>query len=158
MPPVIPGAPWWANLALLALAVTAPVVITHMSTRRRLEDVKATQERQAKVIAEVHETTVNTHPTILRDDIDRIERKVDSLVDDVGHVQREQARAATYVTDVDVSVRALRHSMERRDRIQTEALASAVADRKREIAKALDTALTQHVADCPARNTYKETP
>ena len=26
------------------------------------------------------------------------------------------------------------------------------------IAKALDTALTQHVADCPARNTYKETP
>ena len=25
-------------------------------------------------------------------------------------------------------------------------------DRKREVAKAIDTALTQHVADCPARN------
>ena len=72
-------------------------------------------------------------------------------------MQREQARAATYVTDVDMSVRALQHSMERRDRIQTEALASAVADRKREIAKALDTALTQHVADCPLR-TPKENP
>ena len=68
MPPIIPGAPWWANLVLLALAVTAPVVIAHMSTRRRLEDVKATQERQAKVIAEVHETTVNTHSSILRDE------------------------------------------------------------------------------------------
>ena len=40
--------------------------------------------------------------------------------------------------DVDMSVRALQHSMERRDRIQTEALASVVADRKREIAKAIN--------------------
>ena len=60
--------------------------------------------------------------------------------------------------DLDTSVRALGHSLDRRDEMQTEALASAVADRKREVAKALDTALTQHVADCPARNTYKETP
>jgi hypothetical protein len=43
------------------------------------------------------------------------------------------------------TVRALGHSLDRRDELQTEALASAVADRKREIAKALDTALTNHL-------------
>ena len=31
------------------------------------------------------------------------------------------------------------------------AIPSTVADRKRKIAKALDTALTRHVADCPLR-------
>lgn len=156
MPTIIPGAPWPANLALLLCAVVLPVYASHVASRRQVDEIKAQQATQAKILTEVHETTVNTHPTILRDDIDRIERKVDSLVDDVGHVQREQARAATYVTDVDVSVRALQHSMERRDRIQTEALASAIADRKRETAKAIDTALTQHVTDCPLRQDPQE--
>ena len=156
MPPIIPSAPWWANLVLLALAVTAPVVITHMSTRRRLDDVKATQERQTRVIAEVHETTVNTHSSILRDDVDRIEGKVDTLV---SRLDSQESAAQTrdeslrhYVGDVNQSVRALRHSLDRRDQMQTEALEASIVDRKREVAKAIDTALTLHVADCPARN------
>ena len=43
MPPIIPGAPWWANLILLLVAVLvssgATVLIAHMSTRRRLDDL-----------------------------------------------------------------------------------------------------------------------
>ena len=150
MPPIIPGAPWWANLALLLVAVLvssgATVLIAHMSTRRRLEDIKVQQ-------AAITEQVVNSHAgqPNLREDVDQLkaDARGNALI---------LARLERYLDDLDTSVRALGHSLDRRDELQTEALASAVADRKREIAKALDTALTQHVADCPARNTYKETP
>ena len=150
MPPIIPGAPWWANLALLLVAVVvssgATVLIAHMSTRRRLEDIKVQQ-------AAITEQVVNSHAgqPNLREDVDQL--KADAR----GNAMI-LARLERYLDDLDISVRALGHSLDRRDELQTEALASAVADRKREIAKALDTALTRHVADCPARNTHKETP
>ena len=150
MPPIIPGAPWWANLALLLVAVVvssgATVLIAHMSTRRRLEDIKVQQ-------AAITEQVVNSHAgqPNLREDVDQLksDARGNALI---------LARLERYMDDLDASVRALGHSLDRRDELQTEALESAVTDGKREIAKALDTALTQHVADCPARNTYKETP
>ena len=150
MPPIVPTAPWWANLGLLLVAVVvssgATVLIAHMSTRRRLEEIKVQQ-------AAITEQVVNSHAgqPNLREDVDQL--KADAR----GNAMI-LARLERYLDDLDVSVRALGRSLDRRDELQTEALESAVADRKREIAKALDTALTQHVADCPARNTYKETP
>ena len=143
MPPVIPGAPWWANLVLLLVAVLvssgATVLIAHLSTRRRLDDLKAQQ-------AAITEQVVNSHAgqPNLREDVDQLksDARGNALI---------LARLERYLGDLDVTVRALGHSLDRRDELQTEALASAVAERKREIAKALDTALTQHVADCPLR-------
>ena len=150
MPPIVPGAPWWANLALLLVAVVvssgATVLIAHLSTRRRLDDLKVQQ-------AAITEQVVNSHAgqPNLREDVDQL--KADAR----GNAMI-LARLERYLDDLDISVRALGHSLDRRDELQTAALASAVADRKREIAKVLDTALTQHAADCPARNTHKETP
>ena len=150
MPPIVPGAPWWANLALLLVAVVvssgATVLIAHMSTRRHLEDIKVQQ-------AAITEQVVNSHAgqPNLREDVDQLkaDARENALI---------LARLERYLDDLDTSVRALGHSLDRRDELQTEALESAVADRKREVAKALDTALTRHVADCQACNTYKETP
>ena len=150
MPPVIPGAPWWANLVLLLVAVLvssgATVLIAHLSTRRRLDDLKAQQTAITEQVVNSHAGQPN-----LREDVDQLkaDARGNALI---------LERLERYLGDLDVTVRALGHSLDRRDELQTEALASAVAERKREIAKALDTALTQHVADCPARNTYKETP
>ena len=144
MPPIVPGAPWWANLGLLLVAVVvssgATVLIAHMSTRRRLDDLKAQQTAITEQVVNSHAGQPN-----LREDVDQL--KADAR----GNAMI-LARLERYLDDLDVSVRALSHSLDRRDKLQTEALASAVADRKREVAKALDTALTQHVADCPARN------
>lgn len=148
MPTIIPDAPWPANLALLMLAVILPVYAAHLSNRRQLDDIKMKQAQQAKALREVHETTVNTHPTILRDDIDHIEAKVDSLVAAVEHIQRDQARSTTYIADVDTSVRALQNSLERRDTLQTDALAGAVETRKREMRNAISRALDEHVFEC----------
>ena len=110
-----------------------------MSTRRRLDDLKAQQTAITEQVVNSHAGQPN-----LREDVDQLkaDARGNALI---------LARLERYMDDLDVSVRALGHSLDRRDELQTEALASAVADRKREIAKALDTALTQHVADCPAR-------
>ena len=150
MPPVIPAAPWWANLILLLVAVLissgATVWIAHISTRRRLDDLKAQQTAITEQVVNSHAGQPN-----LREDVDQLkaDARGNALI---------LARLERYMDDLDVSVRALGHSLDRRDELQTAALASAVADRKREIAKVLDTALTQHAADCPTRSTYKETP
>ena len=118
----------------------ATVLIAHLSTRRRLDDLKAQQ-------AAITEQVVNSHAgqPNLREDVDQL--KADAR----GNAMI-LARLERYMDDLDVSVRALSHSLDRRDKLQTEALASAVADRKREIAKAIDTALTQH---CPARTPHR---
>ena len=151
MPPVIPGAPWWANLALLLVAVVvssgATVLIAHMSTRRRLDDLKAQQTAITEQVVNSHAGQPN-----LREDVDQLkaDARGNALI---------LARLERYLDDLDTSVRALGHSLDRRDELQTEALEASIVDRKREVAKAIDTALTRHVADCPARNTYnKETP
>ena len=147
MPPVIPGAPRWANLALLLVAVLvssgATVLIAHMSTRRRLDDLKVQQ-------AAITEQVVNSHAgqPNLREDVDQLkaDARGNALI---------LARLEHYLGDLDTSVKALSHSLDRRDKLQTEALESAVADRKRAIAKEINTALTQHAADCPARTPYR---
>lgn len=145
MPPIIPGAPWWANLILLLVAVLvssgATVLIAHLSTRRRLDDLKAQQTAITEQVVNSHAGQPN-----LREDVDQLkaDARGNALI---------LERLERYLGDLDVTVRALGHSLDRRDELQTEALESAVADRKREVAKALDTALTQHVADCPARTT-----
>ena len=143
MPPIIPAAPWWANLILLLVAVLvssgATVWIAHLSTRRRLDDLKAQQTAITEQVVNSHAGQPN-----LREDVDQL--KADARGNAL-----TLARLERYLDDLDASVRALGQSLDRRDELQTEALASTVADRKREIAKALDTALTQHVADCPLR-------
>ena len=143
MPPIIPAAPWWANLILLLVAVLvssgATVWIAHLSTRRRLDDLKAQQTAITEQVVNSHAGQPN-----LREDVDQLkaDARGNALI---------LERLERYLGDLDVTVRALGHSLDRRDEMQTEALASAVADRKREVAKAIDTALTQHVADCPLR-------
>ena len=143
MPPIVPAAPWWANLILLLVAVLvssgATVWIAHLSTRRRLDDLKAQQTAITEQVVNSHAGQPN-----LREDVDQLkaDARGNALI---------LERLERYLGDLDVTVRALGHSLDRRDELQTEALASAVADRKREVAKAIDTALTQHVADCPAR-------
>ena len=148
MPPTIPGAPWWANLALLLVAVVvssgATVLVAHLSTRRRLEDLKSQQEAITAQVVNSHAGQPN-----LRDDVDQLKADARSNALILDRLER-------YLSDLDVSVSALGHSLDRRDVLQTEALAAAVKDRKRETSKAIDTALTRHVADCPARTPKKE--
>ena len=77
MPPIIPAAPWWANLILLLVAVLvssgATVWIAHLSTRRRLDDLKAQQTAITEQVVNSHAGQPN-----LREDVDQL--KADARV------------------------------------------------------------------------------
>lgn len=142
MPPIIPDAPWIVNLVLLVLAVSAPVLITHISTRRRLDKTQAD-------VSEVRNQVQNTHTSNLRDDLDALR---------TGQ-ERGYRRLEGFVTDVGKDVSALRRSVDRQDRLQAKALEEAIEDRKRDIEsvrREISTTIRQHVAGCPARTQAPE--
>ena len=118
MPPIDPDAPWWVNTILLlvavALSAAVPVIVSHLSAKRRQEETQA-------AVAEVREQVTNTHTTNLRADIDL-------LGESVHRIER-------HLEDNGRTIRALEHSIDRRYTIQSEALAGAVEDRERAIAE-----------------------
>ena len=145
MPPIDPDAPWWVNTILLLVAVaasaTVPVVVSHMSAKRRQEETQAT-------LAEVREQVANTHTTNLRADID--------LLGEAIH------RMERYLEDTGKTIRSVEHSLDRRTRIQEGALEAAIEDRKRAVKlvqdqipatvrKEIRRSLAGHVTDCPLR-------
>lgn len=141
MPPVIPDAPWWANGAIIVLSIVAGVLtawLVNRSTRHKLASL-------ASDTAEVKEQVKNTHDTNLRHDVDDLKAGLASVI-------RGQEDTGRYVADIDKSLRAIGHSLDRRDRLQTQALAEAIEDRKRETADAIESAVQAHVLDCPLRN------
>ncbi|MBK7822810.1 MAG: hypothetical protein IPJ61_17540 [Tessaracoccus sp.] len=99
MPPLDPNAPWWANLAVMMAAVAAPVIISHLSTRRKFDgqsrQIQRLSAQQAAIkgdTAASREQLENSHPTNLRDDLDRVEGKLDALGDGVDRVEQGQRR------------------------------------------------------------------
>lgn len=118
MPPIDPDAPWLVNIILLlvavALSAAVPVIVSHLSAKRRQEETQA-------AVAEVREQVANTHTTNLRADIDL-------LGESVHRIER-------HLEDNVRSIRALEHSIDRRYTLQSEALAGAVEDQERAIAE-----------------------
>lgn len=158
MPPIVPDAPWWANL-LLILVVLALVPLTttwlNRKTRRTLERVAADARTSAEQTANNHAGA--EHPN-LRDEL----TAVLSVARDAAQAAQSAAAAATrvesFVRDVDTSVRALGHSVDRRLAITDQNLVDAVEDRDAAIARLRDDipaliadSIHQHVAACPLR-------
>ena len=127
MLPIVPDAPWWANLALLLVAIlaaaTASVWGAHLASRKRLDaiaqDAKATRD-----------SVVNDHATDMRSDLDALMRAMESNA-------RRLEGLGQHLADVDGSVRALGHSLDRRTDIQERALAEAVRDGEAQLEQAI---------------------
>lgn len=142
MTPIIPDAPWVANLILVALALivtsAATVWVAQIGHRRKLDEIK--------------EQVSNDHPTNLRDDIDRLTVAIQETRDTLAHMMRADESHARFLQDLDRSLRAVTHSQDRRTTLQEQALREAIEDRKREVPAQIQAAIAQHIADCPLRN------
>ena len=100
MPPVIPDAPWWANLALImggiAISSATTLLVTWLTMRRKLEQVS--------------DQVVNDHgrePTNMRDDIDKISdvvERIDGTLDVIQANQRRHDRELARLYDADQTV------------------------------------------------------
>ena len=142
MPPIIPDAPWLINAIVIMIAVTIAPVATWASTRSRL---RKTQQDVAVVRTEVR----NSHSPDA------------NLRDDVDHLKTAASRQERYLTDLDRSLRAVGHSLDRRFGMLEDSIAEAVEDRHTEIEalrEDITSSLTDHSLECPARKLHKEKP
>lgn len=101
MPPIIPDAPWPANLALLLaglLLVSAlPAWLSYRATRGRQDEIQ-------RAVGVVREQVQNCHGTNLRDDLDKIR-------DALGDVQAGQRRHDSELARVHDTQRDIQRAM-----------------------------------------------
>ena len=148
MTPAPEGTPWWAWLIGVLLAVGAPGLITWVSQQRTRADV-----------SEIKEQVKNTHPTNLRNDIDEA-KSLASEAKDAATLAAESAhRTERHVEDLVRSIRAMEHSMDRRDKLQTAAAQEVRQDLDAHIAEIpalFEHVLSGHVGDCQLRTPRTE--
>lgn len=112
MPPIIPNAPWWANAAVLVLAVALPSLVSHLATRAKLTTT-------AQDVREVKEQVKNSHSSNLRVDLDK--------------ASAAAHRTESYAADLAESMKALERSLERRYRLTEKRIEEALEDHHRDI-------------------------
>lgn len=112
MPSIIPDAPWWANAAVLLIAVIVPPIVSHYATRAKLSTTAAD-------VKEVKEQVKNSHSSNLRNDLDKL----------AGAAHRTE----NYMADLSESIRALERSLERRYRLTDKRIEDALEDHTRDI-------------------------
>lgn len=112
MPPIIPNAPWWANAAVLILAVALPSLVSYLATRAKLTTT-------AQDVREVKEQVKNSHSSNLRADLDTLS----------GAAHRTE----TYVADLNESMKAIERSLERRYKLTEKRIEDALEDHARDI-------------------------
>ena len=112
MPPIIPDAPWWANAAVLILAVALPSLVSYLATRAKLTTT-------AQDVREVKEQVKNSHSSNLRVDLDK--------------ASAAAHRTETYVADLNESMKAIERSLERRYKLTEKRIEEALEDHARDI-------------------------
>lgn len=151
-----PDTPWWAVLIYCSLSALIPVIvilITRGNSKKEISDTKA-------VVDLVKEQVANTHSTNLRDDIDSLKDRAGEAASNAQLAKEAAHRMERLAEDMAKSLRAIEHSIDRRDNIH----AQETRDIRDDVAKVgrnlemhleaspriLDEALRRHQADCPA--------
>ena len=152
MPAVDPDAPWWINtlVLLFALALTSgsSAWVAIRGTRKRVAETAAKVTTTAADVAVVKEEVKNSHQSVLRHDLDRAIERAETaagLAEQSRDASRSAALAAErtegFARDIDRSVRALGHSIERS---RTE-LGASIGELEHTIPRRIDRAIQRHV-------------
>lgn len=152
MPAVDPDAPWWINTVLLLVALTltsgSSAWVAIRGTRKRVTETAAQVSSTAADVAVVKEEVKNSHQSVLRHDLDRAIERAETaagLAEQSLDASRSAALAAErtegFARDIDRSVRALGHSIERS---RTE-LGASIGELEHTIPRRIDRAIQRHV-------------
>lgn len=110
MPPVIPDAPWWANLALLMTGVVGVLLVGTVPAWLAFRATRGGQEEIKRTVSVVRDQVANSHGTNLRDDLDKVLAAVGAVQD--GQRRHDVEIARLYDTTRDAQ-RAVTEGMER---------------------------------------------
>lgn len=152
MPAVDPDAPWWINTLVLLVALTltsgSSAWVAIRGTRKRVAETAAKVTTTAADVAVVKEEVKNSHQSVLRHDLDRAIERAETaagLAEQSLDASRSAALAAErtegFARDIDRSVRALGHSIERS---RTE-LGASIGELEHTIPRRIDHAIQRHV-------------
>lgn len=152
MPPLIPDAPWLANmiLSILSIGLTSGVAVwvATIQTRKKLEVVR--------------EQVQNSHTeNNLRDDIDVLKYGYEELKRDVKMALQYQQLQASQNDDMKEMVTQIQKSLNLRYRLQEKALDEAVNERNQalealesNIPRIVKSVVHTHMQDCPVRKEH----
>ena len=152
MPPLVPDAPWIANLILsiLSVGLTSGVAVwvAMIQTRKKLEVVR--------------EQVQNSHTdNNLRDDIDVLKDGYEELKRDVKMALQYQRLQTSQNDDMRETVEQIQKSLNLRYRLQEKALGEAVNETNQalealenNIPHIVKTAVHTHMQDCPVRKDH----
>lgn len=157
------GTPWWAWLvAVLAVAVitgAASVLAAVVAARRAIKPTTVSVEA-------IREQVQNTHSTNLREDLDGMRQALEEVKAEAAAGARSSSEAARraerFAEDLAISLRALEHSLDRRDkrhgreldevRAELVEVRDGLADHINEVPGKVEALLAQHGIECPARS------
>lgn len=152
MPPLIPDAPWLANLILsifsVGLTSGVAVWVTMLQTRKKLEVV--------------HEQVQNSHTeNNLRDDIDVLKHGYEEVKRDVKMALQYQRLQTSQNDDMKETVEQIQKSLTLRYRLHEKAVDEAVNETNQalealenNIPHIVETVVHAHMQDCPVRKEH----
>lgn len=143
MPTPPEGTPWWAWLLGLLIIFGGPAVASWLAGRKTRADVR-----------EIKEQVKNTHESNLRVDMDATREVAGAALEQAKLGAESSHRTERLAEDLIRSIRAMEHSMDRRDKLQTDALNEVrgdLGDHLADVPRILEDAFARHVDDCPLR-------
>ena len=147
MIPAPEGTPWWAWL----IAVVCAAIPTLLGA------VWAKARRTDQGVARIEEQVANTHTTNLRVDIDDLGDKLADVSTATTLTSDAVRRIERYMGDLDTSIRAIEHSIDRRDKIHAKAIDDLQSDLRShldDVPRIIDTTLAHYpLAHCPHTKT-----
>ena len=149
--PLVETLPVWVWFCgLVVTSLIGPAVVAWINNKK----IRAEAESTRVDVAEIKEQVKNTHESNLRADMDETRGVATESKEEATEAKESSHRTERLVKDLMTSLRAIEHSMDRRDKLQTKALGEVSEDltaHLKEVPSILEDAFKRHAADCPIR-------
>lgn len=146
--PIVENLPVWVWFAgLLVTSVLGPAVVAWINNKK----IRAEAESTRVDVAEIKEQVKNTHESNLREDMDLTRGIATESKEEAIEAKESSHRTERLVKDLMTSIRAMEHSMDRRQQQATKDLGEVREDlgaHLKEVPDILEAAFKRHSTDC----------
>jgi len=146
--PVVENLPVWVWFCgLLVTSLLGPATVAWINNKKIRAEAKSTRDD----VAEIKEQVKNTHESNLRADMDLTRGIATESKEEATEAKESSHRTERLVKDLMTSIRALEHSMDRRQQQATKDLGEVREDlgsHLKEVPQILEDAFKRHAADC----------
>ena len=142
------GTPWWAWLLYGVVVIGLPAIAVALIQQRHKVD-------------EIQEQVKNNHESNLRVDVDEAKASAANAHTEASLAKESAHRVERLARDLIITMRAVEHAIDRRDKLHAEAMTELREDVDKttvglhehldDVPRILDEAFARHAGDCPIR-------